>query len=619
MSPFIKALNIKLVGLTLPWVIEGGAPLRLAASAYVDDATAILDNANEVETLSTVLEAYGVEPGLRVNPAKSKVLPLGSWSRTTPCPYPYVDEVRILGVTFTRTVRGMMAANWPARMRALRGTLVDARLRVLNICQRVRYCNTYALSILWHTAQVLPLPAGILKDAKMALSAMLWAGEPLRVAFDVLCLPPASPVPYFHLKPGNGTARRNAEDENFNIRDHYREPRNRICPILVDVNGFRLLEDPTFSEHFRMNRTTFERLLVAVGEHLEQMGRMVQPRTPLDLKLMMSLWIMATQDTFRSVAVKFSVPSRGTVHYHYVTIIQALREMAPKYISGRICLKGTISRLTLRGGVVRCIDCSHMYITAPLIQPQRYVNRFQKYSVHLQAVCDHRRVFRDIYIGQPGSVNDSKVLQWSPLGHSLLHDNDMFSEGEHILGDGAYVLTDKIITPYRNNGNLDERRGRHNLHHSKARATIERAFGHEKEKFQRPKLFRAFNHQYVIDTIVSSCVLHNFILLEGQAYINNGQHQPLAAQVDPQNDYPDGAMARHDDVGPGNVHENVDDPDNGDENEENVDDPNNVNDNAGNAEVIIPEVDPLLGPAMRAGQLKRDCISFLLHPPINED
>ncbi|KAK3909916.1 Transposon TX1 uncharacterized 149 kDa protein [Frankliniella fusca] len=158
--------------------------------AYVDDATAILDNANEVETLSTVLEAYGVESGLRVNPAKSKVLPLGSWSRTAPCPYPYVDEVRILGVTFTRTVRGMMAANWPARMRALRATLVDARLRVLNICQRVRYCNTYALSVLWHTAQVLPLPAGILKDAKRALSAMLWAGEPLRVAFDVLCLPP---------------------------------------------------------------------------------------------------------------------------------------------------------------------------------------------------------------------------------------------------------------------------------------------------------------------------------------------------------------------------------------------------------------------------------------------
>ncbi len=190
MSPLIKALNSKLVGLTLPGVIEGGAPLRLAASAYVDDATAILDNANEVETLSAVLEAYGAESGLRVNPAKSKMLPLGSWSRTTPGPYPYVDEVRILGVTFTRTVRGMMAANWPARLRALRGTLVDARLRVLNICQRVQYCNSYALSILWHTAQVLPLPTGILKDVRKALSAMLWAGEPLRVAFDVLCLPP---------------------------------------------------------------------------------------------------------------------------------------------------------------------------------------------------------------------------------------------------------------------------------------------------------------------------------------------------------------------------------------------------------------------------------------------
>ncbi|KAK3911604.1 Protein ANTAGONIST OF LIKE HETEROCHROMATIN PROTEIN 1 [Frankliniella fusca] len=277
-----------------------------------------------------------------------------------------------------------------------------------------------------------------------------------------------------------------------------------------------------------MNRTTFERLLVAVGDHLDQMGRMVQPRTPLDLKLMMSLWIMATQETFQSEAVKFSVPSRGTVHYHYVSIIHALREMAPKYIQWpnmfeRDNIKAYFERRYFYLGVVGCIDCSHIFITAPLIQPKRYVNRFQKYSVHLQAVCDHRRVFRDIYIGKPGSVNDSRVLQWSPLGHSLLHDND------------------------------------------------------------------------------------------------NGQHQPLAAQVDSQNDYPDGAVARHDDVGPGNVDENVDDPDNGDENEENVDDPNNVNDNVGNTEVIIPDFDPLLGPAMRAGQLKRDYISFLLHPPINED
>ncbi|KAK3922571.1 Transposon TX1 uncharacterized 149 kDa protein [Frankliniella fusca] len=189
MSPLMKVLNTRLLGLTLPDVIASGATYRLAATAYVDDATALLDSPKEVEVLSEVLELYGQESGLRVNAAKSKALPLGSWQRTTPCPYPYVDQVKILGVTFCRTVAGMIASNWPGRLRALRGALVDARLRVFNICQRVQYCNTYVLSILWHTAQVLPVPAGILRDVKRSLSKLLWAGEPLRVPFDVMVLP----------------------------------------------------------------------------------------------------------------------------------------------------------------------------------------------------------------------------------------------------------------------------------------------------------------------------------------------------------------------------------------------------------------------------------------------
>lgn len=187
---------------------------------------------------------------------------------------------------------------------------------------------------------------------------------------------------------------------------------------------------------------SFQQLLVAVGNHLVQMGRMNRQRSPLDLSLMMTIWIMATQETFRSVAVKFSVPHRVTVHFHYVTIIQALREMSPQYVQWpnpfeRDNIKPHMERRYSYPGVVGCIDGSHIYITAPLIQHQRYVNRFQKYSVLLQVVSDHRKVFRDIYVGEPGSVHDSRVFQRSPLSHNLLHDNgDMFSPNEHIRGDG---------------------------------------------------------------------------------------------------------------------------------------------------------------------------------------
>ena len=189
-SPLIKVLNKRLGGVQLPDVTGAGRTFKLAATSYVDDATVMLGKPEEMPILMDALQEFGAESGLLINVAKTKALPLGSWSTSTPSPVPYVEQVKILGIVFSRTTAGMVAANWPARLQALRGVLVDARLRALNLLQRVQYANMYALSIFWHCAQVLPVPAGVAKDARKALSRFLWAGEPLRVPLDVLVLPP---------------------------------------------------------------------------------------------------------------------------------------------------------------------------------------------------------------------------------------------------------------------------------------------------------------------------------------------------------------------------------------------------------------------------------------------
>lgn len=295
-----------------------------------------------------------------------------------------------------------------------------------------------------------------------------------------------------------------------------------------------------------------QQLLVSVGNHLQDRGRIIRIRTPLDVCLMMTLWICATPDSFRSVAVKFGVPSRGTVHYHFVTIIEALREMAPMFIQWpdryeRDNIKHNIERKYGYPGVVGCIDGTHIYVSSPLYQAERYVNRFKKTSILLQAVCDHRMVFRDIYVGQPGSVHDARMFQRSPLSRNLLHNRDMLEPDEHILGDGAYTLTDKVsggalsflkkiilvtycvvvstvvfqvITPYRNMGNLNRRRRTHNYIHASSRSPVERAFAFDKGKWRRLKQMLVYSLAYAIDTIVGSCVLHNFILLNGRPYLD---------------------------------------------------------------------------------------------------
>lgn len=133
------------------------------------------------------------------------------------------------------------------------------------------------------------------------------------------------------------------------------------------------------------------------------------------------------------------------------------------------------------------------------------------------------------------------MYQRSPLSINLLLRDDMLSNGEHILADGADALTDKVISfivfhfsfnhvcncnmkgdsfffaqlmvPYIRDPNNSPRQ---NTHNTIARAGIERSFALMKGKHRRHKKLPLRNHAYLIDHIYSGFVLHNFIILEGE-------------------------------------------------------------------------------------------------------
>ena len=162
---------------------------------------------------------------------------------------------------------------------------------------------------------------------------------------------------------------------------------------------------------------------------------------------MMVLWILATPDTFRSVGVKFEV-SKSTVHFHYKYIIEALREMAPLYMAWpnayeRELISNEFEALYGYPSVCGWIDGCLIHITAPLEQPQEYVDRHHQYSILLQGVCDYNLLFRDVYIGEPGSVGDKRTFRRSPLGRNILRDPLVVGD-KHLLGDGGYTLTSKV-------------------------------------------------------------------------------------------------------------------------------------------------------------------------------
>lgn len=189
-------------------------------------------------------------------------------------------------------------------------------------------------------------------------------------------------------------------------------------------------------------------LLTVVWNHLQERNRLVRLRTPPDLCLMMALWPIFNPDTFRSSGLHFG-KKKAAIYFHYAYVIEALRELAPRYIKWpspveREEIKNFFETHYGFPGAVACADGVHIVCTAPLEQPQRYVNRHHSYSILVQAVCDHRLLYRDVYVGEPGSIGDVRNFDRSPLSRNLLTNQGLLSHGEHVIGDGAYRCNDMV-------------------------------------------------------------------------------------------------------------------------------------------------------------------------------
>lgn len=164
----------------------------------------------------------------------------------------------------------------------------------------------------------------------------------------------------------------------------------------------------------------------------------------------MVLWLLATPDCFRSVALRFGV-NPGTLYYFYAYMIEALRELGTTFITWptaaeRQGISQAFQRATGFPGVVGCIDCTHVYITAPMEDAAQYVNRHHSHSVNVQTVADNNLLVRSISVGEVGSMNDKRVFRRSKLYRDLLEKppGDMLNADEHLVGDGAYDQTDFV-------------------------------------------------------------------------------------------------------------------------------------------------------------------------------
>ena len=129
----------------------------------------------------------------------------------------------------------------------------------------------------------------------------------------------------------------------------------------------------------------------------------------------------------------------------------------------------------------------------------------------MQAVCDSRNRFLEVWLNYPGSVGDYMAFQTSSF-RTRIEEPGFLADGLCLFGDNAYVNTFYMATPYPNvrNGPKDS----YNFHHSSCRIRIECTFGILVNRWGI--LRKAISNRMTIEKIISMvfclCKLHNFLI-----------------------------------------------------------------------------------------------------------
>jgi len=145
----------------------------------------------------------------------------------------------------------------------------------------------------------------------------------------------------------------------------------------------------------------------------------------------------------------------------------------------------------------------------------------------LQVVVDDNLLITSAQTGWPGCSHDGGVLRNTELFHKAEAGN-LTTPEKHLFGDSAYPLKNWLITPFRDNGQLNNQQHRFNRALSSCRQTVERAIGHLKGRFRKLTEITFHNVEDICYFVMAGCKMHNLCIIHEdniEEFINNDDFQ----------------------------------------------------------------------------------------------
>ena len=283
------------------------------------------------------------------------------------------------------------------------------------------------------------------------------------------------------------------------------------------------MEHSWWTNNLRMSHSTFTYICRELAPHISKQCTTMREPIELERRVAVTIWRLATNVEYRTLGELFGL-GRSTVGKIVLetceAIAQHLLQVHVRFPTGQT-LKHVIRGFDAKSGfpqVAGAIDGTHIPIIRPQVNATDYFNRKGFHSLVMQAVVDFRGVFTDVYIGWPGRVHDARIFSNSDLylkgsNGQLFPDQTRTINGHSlpivIVGDPAYPLLPWVMKPYPEYAGMPQKQRNFNFRLSKARITVEHAFGRLKGRW-RCLLKRMDYHIDNVPHVVAACVvLHN--------------------------------------------------------------------------------------------------------------
>ncbi|KAM3876298.1 uncharacterized protein ACN63O_024338 [Diretmus argenteus] len=297
------------------------------------------------------------------------------------------------------------------------------------------------------------------------------------------------------------------------------------------------MDEHTFRRHLRVTWAQFDFLVIKLEQQRLNQGHHFGglPDVPLHKKLLMFLWYMGNQNSFREISDRFDV-SPSTAHRAILDVLGTLCSLTSSFIAWpNHCEKrvsaAAFARVCGINGIIGAIDGCHIKIQRPIIRGADYLNRKGFYSVLLQGIVDEKGRFQDIFVGPPGKVHDARMLRSSNFYRTW----EEKMEDYQLLGDTAYIgnAYPFVVTPKRDNGALTAEEQAGNVQISRGRVIVEQAFGRVKCKWRRVRDLQNTRLDIIVMVTIAACILHN--LCTGSFDVCEDHPQGCPRQADDDN------------------------------------------------------------------------------------